>query len=59
MKRVKTKNPNKNAASAKNLWLSKDAQNMAGELKKKMHRPSISNVVEVLILEKAAELGIA
>jgi hypothetical protein len=49
----------KNAAIPTNLTLSSDARQMARKLKKQMSRPSISNVVETLILEKGTALGLA
>jgi hypothetical protein len=49
---------NKNAAIPTNLSLTKEARTMATKLKKAMCRPSISNVVETLILEKATAHGL-
>ena len=49
---------NKNAAIPTNLSLTKEARAMATKLKKAMCRPSISNVVETLILEKATSHGL-
>lgn len=58
MKSRGNKKSNKNGASAKNLYLSQDAKDKAEKLKKQMNRPSISNVVEVLIQEAATRYGI-
>lgn len=58
MKESGRKKANKSGASAKNLYLSEDAVRKAEKLKSSMNRPSISNVVEVLIQEAATRYGI-
>lgn len=63
MKRRTSKKPNEHAAGARgaqptNLYLSQTARQQGTALKKAMNRPSVSNVVETLILDKAAELGL-
>jgi hypothetical protein len=49
----------KNIRRPTNLTLSKGAKRMAVRLQKAMFRPSISNLVETLIHEKALVLGLS
>ena len=53
-----SKNGLKTIQAPTNLCLTLAARRMAVKLKKAMFRPSISNVVEVLIHEKAMALGL-
>jgi hypothetical protein len=49
---------NGNRASPINLSLTQAAREMAKQLKIHMMRPSVSNVVEALIFEKAKAIGL-
>jgi hypothetical protein len=58
MKVCEAKRRGEKQAIPTNLTLSDEARKVGQELKRQLSRPSLSNVVETLILEKGIALGV-
>ena len=54
---MKARNSGKTGKQPLNLTIDRDCVRMARELKKQLARPSVSNVVEFLIMQAAKEMA--